>query len=462
MKGMPVWAENLEVQPVEQEKAEQSGSQNDVPSALPPPPPPPPKTRVPTPPRRRDPPGAKKWISTPPPRRRDPTDPRPLEEAAVAAGSTDEPPLAAGSGSIACFYAFVGENANIDEVAADIRNLGATIVFVVCHDASAAEVMEDALELEGASRGDGGGSSAGKGKGKGKQRANRTEFQAQFHVSRHEEIIIAGRVGIVKEVMVREAVATPGDGTIVIADVGLSVAVQQMLSIRVAALCVRKRVGTAAKTLCEALEKEEALEKRWKEVAQTVVSHSVRLIAGEFGETILAVTSALRNYASARVCALEPYIESGSGRYWLGSASMLFIGPVDEVETAEASMADWPWMEVGDTDTHGSGEPRCGGYEIDPPTADVWENLRSRLVDDRPKKKKDPFRDEARAWPIFELIKQKKLTKVIPHTTKTLIYMGSKSSRRSNNSMKYRSKNARKRFQQKPWGNSAAQRNYSR
>ena len=27
------------------------------------------------------------------------------------------------------------------------------------------------------------------------QRANRTEFQAQFHVSRHAEIIIAGRVG---------------------------------------------------------------------------------------------------------------------------------------------------------------------------------------------------------------------------------------------------------------------------
>ena len=111
-----------------------------------------------------------------------------------------------------------------------------------------------------------------------------------------------------------------------------------------------------------------------------------------------------------------------------------------------------------DTDTHGSGVPRYGGYPIDPPTADVWENLRSRLVDNIPQKR--PFYDEARGWPIFELIKQKKLTKVIPHTTKTLIYMGSKSSRRSNDSMKYRSKCTKKRFQQKPWANSAAQRNY--
>ena len=143
---------------------------------------------------------------------------------------------------------------------------------------------------------------------------------------------------------------------------------------------------------------------------------------------------------------------------------MLFIGPVNKVKTAEASsIADWPSMEVrhrGDTDTHGSGEPRGGGYLIEPPTADGWEKVRSYLED--PKNEHAPIHDEARGWPIVELIKQKKPTDVMPHTTKTLIYMGSNSSRRSNESRVYRSQRRADRFRAKPWADSTAQRNYSR
>ena len=165
---------------------------------------------APSPPRPQQPQPSRKMRPITPPRRRPrhPTDQPPLdaglevcklegEEAAVAAGSTDDPPIAAGSGTIVCLYAFVGKKADIDEVAADLRNIAPTILFVVCHDAPAAVKMKDALETEGVdtalsrgdgeSRGDGGGD-----KGKGKQRANRTEFQAQFHVIRQDEIIIAG------------------------------------------------------------------------------------------------------------------------------------------------------------------------------------------------------------------------------------------------------------------------------
>jgi hypothetical protein len=319
-------------------------------------------------------------------------------------------------------------------------------------------MMKDALESEGVGtapscgdgerRGDGGGD-----KGKGKKRKNPTEFQAKFHVIMQDEILIAGRVGIVREVRIWEVVPTPGEGTLLIADVGLSVAVQQMLSIKVAALCVRKHERSAyAKA-------------EWQKVAQTVVSKSVRLIAGEFEETIFVFTQALRKYATARACALEPYIESGSVKHWLGSAAMLCIGPVDKVKTAEASsITDWPSMKVrhrGDTDTHGSGEPRGGGYPIFPPTAAVWEKLRSCLVD----RKEHASYDEARGWPIIGSIKQKKPDEVMPHTTKLLIYMGGNRSRRSNESLKLRSKKQAERYRckpWKPWADTAAQRKDSR
>ena len=114
--------------------------------------------------------------------------------------------------------------------------------------------------------------------------------------------------------------------------------------------------------------------------------------------------------------------------------------------------------------TRGSGEPRGVGYPIFPPTVAVWEKLRSCLVD----RKEHASYDEARGWPIVGSIKQKKPNDVMPHTTKTLIYMGANSSRRSNESMVHRSKRQAERFRGKPWkpwkpwADSAAQRNYSR
>ena len=86
-------------------------------------------------------------------------------------------------------------------------------------------------------RGDGG-------KGKGQQaRASKEVFQVMFKCVIMQELIIAGRHSIVKEVEIKQVSRTLGGGPLLIAEVGFSVAIQQMLSMRVAALCVHDEVA---------------------------------------------------------------------------------------------------------------------------------------------------------------------------------------------------------------------------
>ena len=112
------------------------------------------------------------------------------------APSTDQ-----GSGQIACLYVSVGEEANVQMVAMDLRNQAPTILFVCCGNEEVANRMATALISPGVDnrpRGDGG-------KGTGRPgRAGPEDFQVMFHCVRHCELIIAGRSGIVKEVEMKD------------------------------------------------------------------------------------------------------------------------------------------------------------------------------------------------------------------------------------------------------------------
>ena len=152
------------------------------------------------------------------------------------APSTDQRP-----GAISCLYVYVGKEANLDEVAVDLRNQAPTILFVCCGDREVAKDMAIALSKKGvdnAPRGDG-----GKGKGRGDKggdgghaRASKEEFQVKFDCAQKEDLIIAGRSGIVKEVEMKECLLTPLGGWLLVAEVSFAVAVQQMLSFRVATI----------------------------------------------------------------------------------------------------------------------------------------------------------------------------------------------------------------------------------
>ena len=159
--------------------------------------------------------------------------------------------MAEGVGNAACLYVYVDKEADIDEVAKDLRNQAPTVLFVCCYDSEAAMRMQTALSKDAVNKigGEGGKGAVNKtrgdgGKGQGQQaRASKEEFQVMFKCVIMEELIIAGRHSIVKEVEIKQVLRTPGGGPLLIADVGFAKAAQHMLFMRVAAVCVCVRRG---------------------------------------------------------------------------------------------------------------------------------------------------------------------------------------------------------------------------
>ena len=146
--------------------------------------------------------------------------------------------VAAGSGNIACVYTYVGNEADVDEVAADLRNQAPTVLFVCCCDSETAIRVRAALSKEAVNnetRGDGG-------KGNGRQaRPSKEVWQVTFRCRMEKELIVAGRDGVAKEVDIKQILpCTPGGGPLLIAEVDFSVGIQQMLRVRVAVLGVRQ------------------------------------------------------------------------------------------------------------------------------------------------------------------------------------------------------------------------------
>ena len=85
--------------------------------------------------------------------------------------------MAEGCGTCACVYGNVEIEANIEEVAVDLRNQAPTVLFVPCYDEEQATNMQSALckEIVNTNTRDDGG------KKKGKQPRERPEdFQVQF------------------------------------------------------------------------------------------------------------------------------------------------------------------------------------------------------------------------------------------------------------------------------------------
>ena len=161
--------------------------------------------------------------------------------------------MAEGVGHTACLYVYVDKEADIDEVAKDLRNQAPTVLFVCCYDSEAAMRMQTALSKDAVNktRGEGGKGAVNKTRGDGENgqgqqaRASKEEFQVMFKCVIMDELIIAGRHSIVKEVEIKQVLRTPGGGPLLIAEVGFSVAIQQMVSMRVAALCVHDRMQLA-------------------------------------------------------------------------------------------------------------------------------------------------------------------------------------------------------------------------
>ena len=97
-----------------------------------------------------------------------------------------------------------------------------------------------------------------------------------------KELIVAGRRPAVKQNDVKEALLTLGGGAVLIAELGLHVMVQGQLTIRLAAFA-SDRIRGGDTLLPGTIQVTAALEHR-----------SVRLMAGEFGDTLLPLLATIR------------------------------------------------------------------------------------------------------------------------------------------------------------------------
>ena len=318
-----------------------------------------------------------------------------------------ESAVAEGVGQIQCLYLAVDLQANIDEVAADVRNQGPTILLVCCECQEIANQMERALQKEPVKndlRGDG---------GKGKGTAPRLEvdkLQVQYLCWRMRGLILAGRKGIVTNCILESTVHVPGQHPLVMAEFRFSVCVQQMMSLKVALLDMDDQIerhGFEAFT--------------WDEVAKALQTNVVRVVAGEFGDNLVTLLDALRSRITVDECVVEPFTHEDNGSSYLASSAMIITGPVGRFNLIPTrGSGAWPKRTRNRID---------GLLPID--NESTWEELRQEFAPHHTKRFIGSGRNESLGWPTIQEVKQKKMGKVLPHTTKMSVFLGSRSSHRT-------------------------------
>ena len=221
--------------------------------------------------------------------------------------------------------------------------------------------------------------------------------------------MVAGRRGIVQEITQKAFMSDKG---LLIADVGFNVSHCDQLSMNVAVW------DTNAFDTPEA-------HHPFSEIAQTLVSKRVRLVAGEFNDTLNLAVRCLRNLVSARVAAAEIFREASNAEaepeYVLASGAVLLLGTVLKgkslcdtlslVEERYSRPADCKFL---DTFPKGFSELKKWYFPVDA--------NRARAV--------DMCEDAARGWPPFDTCHQKIVKTQHRGTQKLLFYLEGSKSRR--------------------------------
>ena len=319
-----------------------------------------------------------------------------------------ESAVAEGVGQIQCLYLAVDLQANIEEVAADVRNQAPTILLVCCECLDIAKQMVLALEKEPVKndlRGDG---------GKGKATAPRLEvdkLQVQYTCWSRRNVIFAGRRGIVTSCLMEATVHMPGQHPLVMAEISLSVCFQQMMSLKLALLDMDDVIDRQG--FADAF--------TWDEVATALQTYAVRVVAGEFGDNLVTFLEKLRSRIAVDECVVEPFTHEGNGSSYLASSAMIITGPVGRFNLIH-TRGSGPW-------------PKRTRNRIDQllplDSESTWTELRQEFAPHPTKRFTGSGRNGSRGWPPLQEVKQKKMEKVFPHTTKLSVFLGSRSSHRS-------------------------------
>ena len=374
-------------------------------------------------------------------------------------------------GNISAIYIRLDRGADVEAVAADLRNHGATILVVFCTDDGLAQSMQFALSQEGKGhRGDGDaedGEEPGKaGKSERQARPAPDDYQLQYISVGHQGFIVAGRSGIVADVTLLKDTSEDSTHVLCIAEIELRSSFCQILSFRVAGCSLLQTRG-------DGVEPQEWVN-IYKHIGDRLSKKAVRVLAGELHDHTGAFLKQMREQVCINIAAWLPYKQEDNNVY-VSNSYMFVLGKVQSLQLAFTEHKRWKRKQP----SRGNGSQTLPTRRADvwsliemndscastPLERLSWPALPAELKDLFPQKPPEFFveqhhrghgEDASKGWPVIPHVNQKKVKHQDEHTEKLSIYLGSRHSRRSEGSTAERNFERRKRAKRwvlRPWAN---------
>ena len=238
-----------------------------------------------------------------------------------------------GKGGVSALYCRVDEGAELEDVADDLRKLGAIILLVCCATPQIAESIQpflqrEADEAEATTRGGG-----------VPRYAQRSPHQ--YQCQRFGCLLVGGRDGIVSNVLrIDSAHLLDPEMAILIAMIQLNVTVCNMESLTVA--CCRMNFNVS----WEDRDAVKSLHTSWHDIKVMLLQHHVRVLGGEvpaMGEFLnrlrLWHNPRIRG-CGANIVAWQPYLWPAD-QLAVSSSCMVLLGPITKINLAHGDPEKW-------------------------------------------------------------------------------------------------------------------------
>ena len=284
------------------------------------------------------------------------------------------------TGAINIVYTYVGEGCNIVELALDLRNVAPTFLVLCCFDWQMAQQMQTELMKKPVGLPYYGGRGP---------RPGPDELQYSYTCTSSHELIIAGRTSCIPEVHVLEEMLSPDGGHVLVVGSQSYVKVQGEYDWTLAVFGLPSRRGRG---------------ESWGAVADVMLDNSVRVMVGEFGGTAFW----------AGQSRLEQLMEATRGRMQ-SHACAIRLKPDEDDDTHAAS----------------AGESATTAFVVNGPVSRVrWKNPYSTIMRDM--NAGNPTIDDASSnWSCIRRVWEKPLQSEFAAARRLWVYMGSKTSTRS-------------------------------
>ena len=311
-----------------------------------------------------------------------------------------------GSGQAQCVYVDVAAEANLKEVATDLRRHGPQLLLVRCSGTAQRAELQKKLGQPATAESSVGQESRGDG-GQG-----RAEQRFLCDAGQVGPFLLAGRAGYVQDVHVHQLLKYDGVGQVAIGQFGLAVALQQMTSIQVALVSLASPEVPNGSAVAD----------DWEKVIDAVARKAVRFVAGNFGNQLDVFLEAFRTSLQVRACASVQYDARAQPHQ---ATALCIVGPVGNVKVLLGSDGASRPLTI----TRGDGE-------LEEADETLIEHIKGKVLE-RPFHDRGRL-DRSRGWPTIQSSKEKKCQHTCEHTKKISIYFGSNASRRTSEKLAQR------------------------